>query len=201
MRTMRAPIAVPEPDEEPPVMCCGFHGLRAGGNGRSKLGPPMANSCVASLPSSTPPASRSRAAATLSSFGTTFSRSFEWQVGADAGGVVDVLQRVGDAVERPTIAPRLQFSIGAARIFQGTILGHQNEGVQRTVARCNSCQRIARQRLRRDFTGAQQAAHFRDGKILRVHHFVSGVRRNTLDGSASGPYRPCSSAICSRRSA
>ena len=45
-----------------------------------EAGPPMANSCVASLPSNTPPASRSRAAATLSSFGTTFRRSFEWQV-------------------------------------------------------------------------------------------------------------------------
>jgi hypothetical protein len=40
----------------------------------------MANSCVASLPNNTPPASRSRAAATLSSFGTTFRRSLEWQV-------------------------------------------------------------------------------------------------------------------------
>ncbi len=77
MRTMRAATAVPEPDDEPPVTCSGFHGLRAGGNGRSKLGPPMANSCVASLPSSTPPASRNRAAATLSSVGTLFRRSLE----------------------------------------------------------------------------------------------------------------------------
>ena len=70
MRTMRAAIAVAEPDDEPPVICSGFHGLRDGGNGRSKLGPPMANSCVASLPSSTPPASASFAATTLSAAGT-----------------------------------------------------------------------------------------------------------------------------------
>src|SRR5579872_1722941 len=80
MRTMRDAIAVPEPDDEPPVLCAGFHGLRAGGNGRSKLGPPIANSCVASLPSSTPPASRSFVATTLSESGTLSMRSFEWQV-------------------------------------------------------------------------------------------------------------------------
>ena len=43
-------------------------------------GPPMANSWVASLPSRTPPAAASRAATSLSSAGTTASRSREWQV-------------------------------------------------------------------------------------------------------------------------
>ena len=33
-----------------------FHGLRAGGRGRSKEGPPSANSCVVSLPINTEPA-------------------------------------------------------------------------------------------------------------------------------------------------
>ncbi len=33
-----------EADEEPPVICAGFHGLRAGGSGRVRSGPTMANS-------------------------------------------------------------------------------------------------------------------------------------------------------------
>ena len=56
-RISPAATAAPVPEEEPAVKCSGFHGLRAGGQGRSKDGPPMANSCVASLPSSTVPAS------------------------------------------------------------------------------------------------------------------------------------------------
>src|SRR5882672_1448199 len=34
--------AAPEPLEEPPVKCSRCHGLRAGGQGRSKEGPPWA---------------------------------------------------------------------------------------------------------------------------------------------------------------
>ena len=44
----------------PAVKRAGSHGLRTGGQGRSKDGPPKANSWVASLPSITVPASRSR---------------------------------------------------------------------------------------------------------------------------------------------
>src|SRR6185295_4002907 len=51
--------AAPEPLDEPPVKCSRRHGLRAGGHGRSNDGPPCANSCVCSLPSSTAPASYS----------------------------------------------------------------------------------------------------------------------------------------------
>src|SRR4051794_36102574 len=108
MRTMRAAIAVPDPDDEPPVTCAGFHGFRAGGNGRSKLGPPMANSCVASLPNNTPPASRSRAAATLSSFGTFSMRSLEWQVVRGPGGGVVVFRADGAPREGAPAPPRLR---------------------------------------------------------------------------------------------
>ena len=70
----------PEPDDDPPGWCSGFHGLRAGGNGRSKLGPPMANSCVDSLPTMMAPAWRSRAITAASCFATLSSRIFEWHV-------------------------------------------------------------------------------------------------------------------------
>ena len=63
-------IAAPDPDDEPPVKCAVFHGLRAGGQGKSKEGPPCANSCVASLPMSTAPAARSFATAVESLSGT-----------------------------------------------------------------------------------------------------------------------------------
>ena len=77
MRVKPAATAAPEPDDEPPVKWSKFHGLRAGGNGRSKLGPPNANSCVASLPSSTAPPALSFASTTLSSAGTWSSSSLE----------------------------------------------------------------------------------------------------------------------------
>ncbi len=80
MRTSPAATAAPEPDDDPPGMWSRFHGLRAGGNGRSKLGPPRANSWVASLPSSTPPCALNFVATTESAAGTLSTRSLEWQV-------------------------------------------------------------------------------------------------------------------------
>ena len=52
-----AATAAPEPVEDPPVKWARFQGLRAGGHGRSNDGPAWAISWVASLPSSTAPAS------------------------------------------------------------------------------------------------------------------------------------------------
>src|SRR5215831_20512947 len=75
--TRPAATAAPEPLDEPPVKCSRFQGLRAGGHGRSNDGPPCANSWVASLPSSTPPAWLSSATVVASSLGTRFSQIFE----------------------------------------------------------------------------------------------------------------------------
>src|SRR5450759_2242217 len=72
-RISPAATAAPVPLLDPAVKCLGFHGLHAGGQGRSKDGPPKANSCVASLPSSTVPASASLAAAVASAVGTLLS--------------------------------------------------------------------------------------------------------------------------------
>src|SRR3954469_18856885 len=76
------PAATPaaEPLLDPPVKCPVFHGLRAGGHGRSNDGPPCANSCVVSLPSSTPPAAYKRAVVAASSWGTWCSRMREHAV-------------------------------------------------------------------------------------------------------------------------
>ena len=54
--------------------------LRAGGQGRSKAGPPMANSCVASLPSITAPAAPRRRTVSASRVGTLSARMRECAV-------------------------------------------------------------------------------------------------------------------------
>src|ERR1700744_4538619 len=75
-----AATPAPDPEDEPPGWCRGFQGLRAGGNGRSKLGPPMANSCVESLPMMIAPASRSLLVTTASVLAMLSTRILEWQV-------------------------------------------------------------------------------------------------------------------------
>ena len=149
MRTMRAPIAVPEPDEEPPVTCCGIpriarrrkRQIEAWAADGELVRRELAQQYAAGL-------AQSRGGDTV-----LLRHDIQTQLRmagrADAGGVVNVLQRVGDAVERPAIAPRLQFLIGAARIVQGAIFGDQHEGMQRSVARGDAGQSVARKRFRR----------------------------------------------------
>ena len=68
--TMPAAIEAPEPEEEPAGSLSRSQGLRQGGNSTSQDGPPCANSQVAALPTSTPPAAASFACASQSSAGT-----------------------------------------------------------------------------------------------------------------------------------
>src|SRR6185503_17399163 len=78
--TMPAASATPEPLDEPPGKCLPPHGFTAGGHGRSKDGPPMANSCVASLPIMMPPALLRRAVTGASAAATLLSRTLECAV-------------------------------------------------------------------------------------------------------------------------
>src|SRR5690242_7832991 len=82
MPPRNSPAATPAPVPllEPAVKCWVFHGLRAGGHGRSNDGPPSANSCVDVLPISTVPATASFTAQVASVSGTLLRRIFEWQV-------------------------------------------------------------------------------------------------------------------------
>src|ERR1700679_3865437 len=80
IRSMPEATAAAEPDDDPPVKWSGFHGLRAGGNGRAKLGPPIANSKVPTLPSRTPPPAASFSCTAQSASGTLSRSKFEWQV-------------------------------------------------------------------------------------------------------------------------
>ena len=79
-RISPAATAAPVPLLLPAVKCSVFHGLRAGGAGRSKLGPPSANSCVVNLPISTVPAAASFSAQAASVSGILFCRNFDPQV-------------------------------------------------------------------------------------------------------------------------
>ncbi|MCW0213657.1 MAG: hypothetical protein OJJ54_09870 [Pseudonocardia sp.] len=67
--TWPSATAAPDPDDDPPVVRVGSHGLWVAPKVRFTA-PPQANSNVPSLASSTPPASASRAASAASSAGT-----------------------------------------------------------------------------------------------------------------------------------
>src|SRR5262249_58996883 len=79
-RNRPAATPAPVPEDEPEVKRVGSQGLRAGGQGRSKLGPPMANSWVLSLPCITRPALCHLVTTTASSSGTCSCRTLEWAV-------------------------------------------------------------------------------------------------------------------------
>ena len=74
-----AATAAPDPLLEPPVTWSRFQGLRACSK-RLVFGPPRANSCMASLPSSTPPPSFSLRVVVASSDGTRYSSTLDWPV-------------------------------------------------------------------------------------------------------------------------
>src|SRR4051812_49773311 len=75
-----AATAAPEPEEEPEGSRSRSQGLRAGGQGRSKEVPPIANSQVESLPVKTAPASRRDLTVNASSAGTWSLNKAEWPV-------------------------------------------------------------------------------------------------------------------------
>src|SRR6185369_14958416 len=79
-RISPAATAAPVPEDDPAVKCSRFHGLRAGGQGKSNDGPPKANSWVESLPSITVPASAHLATVRASRVGTLSFRSLECAV-------------------------------------------------------------------------------------------------------------------------
>jgi hypothetical protein len=75
-----AAIAAADPDDEPAGEWSRFHGLSAGGNGTSQDGPPCANSQVAFLPSSMPPAAARFSWQQESRVGTLSASSFDISV-------------------------------------------------------------------------------------------------------------------------
>ena len=101
---MHSPAAMPAPEPllEPPGMWSRFHGLRARGKPLVGSGPPSANSCIASLPSSTAPASFRRAVVVASSVGTRSAITLELAVVRTPS----VSYRSFSAMGTPCIGPR-----------------------------------------------------------------------------------------------
>ena len=163
-----AATAAPDPLEEPPVKCPMFQGLRAGGQGKSKDGPPCANSCVASLPSSTPPASWSRATAAASCAGTVSVQHPGMARGADAGGAEDVLERERHPVEHaaPPAGPDLR--LRRTRLRQGVLGGRQQESIELGIKRLHAVDERLRQLDRRHLPPLDEAGRLDHAKMVQV---------------------------------
>ena len=69
---------------------------------------------------------------------------FRMAGGADAGGLDDVLQRVGDAVQRAAARAGHQLAFGRPRLGERDLLGDQQKAVQLAVMRGDAVeQRLA----------------------------------------------------------
>ena len=96
-----------------------FQGLRAGGQGRSKEGPPIANSWVDSLPRIIAPAPRSRDTHTASAAAMLSIRIFEWQVVGRPATSMMSLMPTGTPCKGPRGRPEA-ISASAARAAAST---------------------------------------------------------------------------------
>src|SRR5215813_880323 len=94
--TKPAATATPDPLEDPPEKWSRCQAFRAGGQGKSKDGPPMANSWVASLPTRTPPAACSRCVTTASVRARLSARILEWAVVGTPATVEQGIRRMGE---------------------------------------------------------------------------------------------------------
>ncbi len=116
----------------------------AGTAGRSS-GPPMANSWVASLPSSTAPPSRNFASTTQSACRHMVDQQLGMAGGADAGGLVDVLQPIRDAVHRALVDAGFELAVGPRGIGERALAGDERKAVQPRIERGDARQRVLRQ--------------------------------------------------------
>ena len=86
--------------------------MRAGGQGRSKLGPPIANSCVESLPTTIAPAARSLLTQTASAVADVALEDLRMAGRRQARDVDDVLDADRHAVQRPAQPARRRLGLG-----------------------------------------------------------------------------------------
>ena len=180
--TMPEATAAPVPEDDPAVKYSGFHGLRAGGQGRSKDGPPMANSCVASLPSMTVPASAQSCTTRRILAGDVVLQQLGVRGGTDAGGVVDVLVADRDAVEFAPQRAGHHARFGGLGVGQRAFLGQQQEGVQRIVEHLDAGEAGLGELNRRKLLGGDLFGRLGDGRDSG-HQRTSGTKIRA--GSAS----------------
>ncbi len=178
--------AAPVPLLEPPVKWSGFHGLRAGGHGRSKDGPPSANSCVDSLPISTVPASTSFTAQVASVPGTLPINCADWQVVRIPLVSIMSFSPIGMPSSGPSAVPAIP-RLGGLRIGQRAIICDGDEAVERGIQSRDLCQALLgefdrRDRLRRELRGC-----LRDGDEFGAHAATHSPGMKICAGSASRP--------------
>ena len=95
----------PLPLDEPPGNIRLSHGFRAGGQGKSKHGPPKANSWVANLPTQIPPAASRRSVTVALDSATRSARIFECAVHGIPATSMMSLSANGTPCMGPTSAP------------------------------------------------------------------------------------------------
>ncbi len=112
--TKPAASAAPEPEDDPPGWQSVFQGLRANGNGSSFHGPPNANSCNDSLPSTIAPAARKWPITCASARAILSTMIFEWQVVGRPAMSILSLMPTGTPCSGPRARPA-QMSFSACR--------------------------------------------------------------------------------------
>ena len=122
--TRPAPTATPDPLLDPPgawgVAC---HGLCGVPWSWLMPTPPKANCTVCVLPTSTMPAAASRRTAAQSPRRHVAGQEPRARRGGLAGDVVEILDRVGNAVERPQVVAAAQEHLRGARLGQRALAG------------------------------------------------------------------------------
>ena len=113
--TMRAATAAAEPDDDPPGVWAGFHGLRVGDGSRN------ANWVVWVLPRMTAPAARSRATAPQSRVGCVWANSRAPAVVGMPRHVEDILDADRHAVQRTSRAAGRGLGVALAGRRQGAV--------------------------------------------------------------------------------
>ena len=159
-----AATAAPVPDDDPAVKRSLFQGLRAGGHGTSNDGPPKANSCVASLPSMTAPASAHFFDGVRVARRHVVLQEPGMRRRADAGRVVDVLVGDRDAVERSAQRARHLPRFGGLGVRQRALLGHHQERIQLRIEAADALEMRFGELDRRQLLGRNELRGLGDGQ-------------------------------------
>ncbi len=100
---------------------------------------------------------------------------FRMPGGQDAGGLDDVLQRVGDAVHRAAALASQQFALSLRRLGQRLVLGGAQKAVQFAVMRGDAREQAFGDLDRRQFALAVKPAQFRNRQKGDIHRLSSGL--------------------------
>ena len=147
-----------------------FHGLRAGGHGRSKLGPPMANSWVESLPTTMAPAPRSFSTQTASAVARLSCRILEWPVVGRPATSMMSLMPTGTPCSGPRSRPARRFGFGRLGGLHGGLAVETDEGVELRIERGDAVEQGFHELDRREILCRDRAGGLGDAKPVQFGH-------------------------------